>query len=464
MIDPASFRDPSGFVYHKGDDVFRAVTSLYREDYDALMNSGLYSHLVEKGYLIRHQEINASDDFERTYYKIIQPEKVAFISYPYEWCFSQLKDAAILTLEIEKSALEFNMTLKDASAYNIQFHKGKPIHIDTLSFERHVENKPWQAYKQFCEFFLGPLALMSFVDHRLALLLKEFINGIPLELTSTLLPFRSKFKIGIYLHLILHSKYQHRYTFEKKRKQITRDQKLSKKSLLHLIDNLLNTVKSLNVKNAKTEWADYYEAGIQSQTYLKHKESIVSDFLDFVKPSTVCDLGANDGRFSRLAASKNCTVTSLDSDWRCIEDNYKDVKQQGIQNILPLIIDLTNPSGGTGWDNNERVPIFNHQRTSPFDVMMALALIHHIAISNNIPLDQIAGFFAKNCRWLIIEFVPKEDEKVIYLLEGRVDIFSDFSVTGFEAAFSKYFIIEKRTELIDSVRRLYLMKSKITAA
>lgn len=462
MIDPASFRDPSGFVYHNGDDIFRAVTSNYSEDYDALMNSGLHSHLVEKGYLIPHQEINARDDFERAYYKIIQPEKVVFISYPYEWCFSQLKDAAILTLEIEKLALEFNMTLKDASAYNIQFHKGKPIHIDTLSFERYEEGNPWQAYRQFCEFFLGPLALMSFVDHRLVLLLKEFINGIPLELTYNLLPFKSKFKIGIYLHLILHSKYQQRYTFENKRKQSIRDKKLAKKSLLHLIDNLLRTVKSLNVKNLKTEWNDYYEVGIQSQTYLDHKEIIVSEFFDFVKPTTVCDLGSNDGRFSLLAESKNCTVTSIDSDWRCIEDNYKVIKLKRIQNILPLIIDLTNPSPGIGWDNIERGPIFDHTRTFPCDMMMALAILHHLVISNNILLDQIANFFAKNCRWLTVEFIPKEDEKATYLLENRLDVFSDYSIKGFEKAFSNYFLIEKRIDLNDSIRLLYLMRSKIT--
>ncbi|MEI7526409.1 MAG: hypothetical protein WCJ95_18825, partial [Mariniphaga sp.] len=184
----SSFRDPSGFLFYEEGKLLRQVNGCYKEDYDLLMGSGLYTRLVEKNLLIPHQELTGHQGLNGSTYKVIEPEKVGFISYPYEWSFSQLKDAAFATLEIQKIALQYGMTLKDATAYNVQFHKGRPVFIDTLSFEIYQEGKPWQAYKQFCQHFLAPLALMGYTDIRLNQLLKLYIDGIPLDLTSRLLP------------------------------------------------------------------------------------------------------------------------------------------------------------------------------------------------------------------------------------------------------------------------------------
>ena len=206
----SSFRDPSGFIFTRLDQIYRQVNSAYRSHYDLLMSSGLYRDLVDSGSLVSHEEV----DFESAgpdAYKVLRPELVPFISYPYEWSFSQLKDAALLTLDIQKKAMSHGMTLKDASAYNIQFHRGRPTLIDVLSFETYVEGEPWVAYKQFCQHFLAPLALMSYRHADLGQLARVHLDGVPLDLARALLPFRARLRPGILVHIHmragLHGKY-----------------------------------------------------------------------------------------------------------------------------------------------------------------------------------------------------------------------------------------------------------------
>jgi len=195
---PSSFRDPSGFLFLRDGFIYRQVNTIYRENYDYLISSNLYKTLVDAELLIPHHEVDIKKARSDEIYKVIKPELILFISYPYEWCFSQLKDAALTTLEIQKKSLDFGISLKDCSAYNIQFRKGKPIFIDTLSFERYHQGKPWVAYRQFCQHFLAPLALMSYKDIRLNQLFRVYIDGPPLDLTSSLLPFRTRFRISPY--------------------------------------------------------------------------------------------------------------------------------------------------------------------------------------------------------------------------------------------------------------------------
>ncbi|WP_298002565.1 hypothetical protein [Anaerolinea sp.] len=207
-VHRASFRDPSGFVFRRGGRLYRQVNSIYAREYDHLMRSGLYQRLIDRGWLIPHQEVNEDPLDPSTCYRVIEPEAIPFISYPYEWCFSQLKDAALLTLAIQKEALQAGMILKDASAYNIQFHRGKPILMDTLSFALYEESAPWVAYRQFCQHFLAPLALMSRVDLRFGRLSTLYMDGIPLDFASRLLPFSTRFDFGLVSHLHLHAQAQ----------------------------------------------------------------------------------------------------------------------------------------------------------------------------------------------------------------------------------------------------------------
>lgn len=344
------------------------------------------------------------------------------------------------------------MSLKDASAYNIQFRQGKPIFIDTLSFEKYNENKPWIAYKQFCQHFLAPLSLMSYTDVRLNQLLRIYIDGIPLDLTNTLLPFYSLFKPSLLFHIYLHAKSQIKFADKQIR---SGDNKVSKRSLLGIIDSLKSAVHQLKWRPKDTEWADYYDDTNYLPESLKHKEQLVSLYLDEISPATVWDIGANTGLFSRLASSRKIQTISFDIDPAAVEKNYLDVVAEGETHILPLCCDFTNPSAGIGWDNRERMSILER---GPADTILAMALTHHLVISNNLPFEKIARFFYSLCNSLIIEFVPGSDSQVKRMLSTREDIFPQYTRHGFEGAFKKFFSIVMVNQIKDSERLLYLMK------
>ncbi len=454
---PGSFRDPSGFVFALQGTIYRQINQSYKQDYDRLMDSGLYDHLAKGGLLIPHQEVTgvespSPDDV----YKTIEPEKVAFISYPYEWCFSQIKDAALATLAIQKAALQFGMTLKDCSAYNIQFHKGKPVFIDTLSFEQYEEGMPWTPYRQFCQHFLAPLALMSHTDISLSKLYRVFIDGIPLDLAVSALPYRTRFKVPLLLHIHMHAKSQRRYS-DKPIERTRFKHKMSRTALLALLDSLEGGVRKLNWKPGGTEWADYYSDDSYVDAAFDDKRRIVSEYIAQIAPKTLWDMGANTGSHSRLASENGVDTVAFDIDPAAVELNYLQVRKSGEQNILPLLLDLTNPSPSIGWQNDERESILQR---GPADASMALALIHHLAISNNVPLGLVAEFFSKICSFLIIEFVPKSDHKVKILLATREDVFPDYTQEGFEAAFGELFEIVRSDRIADSGRMLYLMKRR----
>jgi len=448
-----SFRDTSGFIFTRDGVIYRQVNQVYRGHYDLLMTSGLYAELTNAGLLVPHEEGDVSLGKSAEAYKVLRPEPVKFTSYPYEWCFSQLKDAALTTLEIQKRALKSGMTLKDASAYNIQFVKGKPVLIDTLSFEKYVEGKPWVAYRQFCQHFLAPLALMSYKDVRLNQLFRVYIDGVPLDMASSLLPMRSRLNLPVLLNIHMHAASQKRYA-DKPVSKGTLGKRMSRTSFLGLVDSLESCIRGLVWRPRGTEWAEYYQDDSYTPEALEHKKRIVGDFLDKAKPNAVWDLGGNIGVFSRLASGRGIDTVSFDIDPACVEINYRTVKDKGETNILPLLLDLTNPSPGIGWENEERTSLLERGGAK---MVMALALVHHLAISNNVPLGRIAGFLRRMCRWLIIEFVPKSDPKVQKLLATRKDIFPDYTREAFEREFGKQFRIQSVVDIMDSPRTVYLM-------
>lgn len=446
--DPSSFRDNCGFLFRQNNQLFRQINPCYFDEYAHLKASGLLDALWEKELLVRHEETYAGKDKV-----VIRPQIIPFISYPYEWCFSQYRDAALLTLRIQSLALQHGMTLKDASAYNVQFIGTRAVFIDTLSCERLRGNRPWQAYAQFCRHFLAPLALMSYSDIRLSQLLKNFIDGVPLDLASGLLPWRSFFNSGLLMHLHIHSKMQKRY--QSHGADRARAAQVSAASMNNLIEHLSTTVKALTWKLPSTEWRDYYANTNYTRVGFEQKVGIVRNFLKEAAPQTVFDVGANDGTFSQVAREAGAMVVSLDIDPAAVEKNYRAASRSKETLILPLIFDLTNPSPEIGWSNEERQSLFGR---GPADCVLALALVHHLAISHNIPLGKIAEAFSRLGTWLIIEFIPKNDSKVAILLSSREDIFDRYTEAEFEAEFSHCFTIIRRAPVADSARTLYLMK------
>jgi len=448
---PSSFRDPSGFLFRRGGRLYRQINDSYRADYKQLMESGLYRDLTESGLLVPHEE-TSEPQMSGGGSLVIQPETIPFISYVYEWSFSQLQDAALTTLAVQMKAVERGMSLKDASAYNIQFRRGRPILIDTLSFERYREGEPWVAYRQFCQHFLAPLALMSHTDVRLSQLMRVYIDGIPLDLASHLLPSKTHLNLGLATHIHLHAQAQRKYA-DKQAKPV--DRKMSRMAFLGIIDNLESTTKKLSWKPDGTEWADYYAATNYTDASLEHKAQLVAEYVERVSPKTVWDLGANTGRFSRIASDRGIPTVAFDIDPAAVELNYLDCRKRDEKSMLPLLSDLTNPSPAIGWQNRERQSLIER---GPCDTAMALAIIHHLAIGNNLPFDRVVDFLAGVCRSLVIEFVPKSDSQVQRLLATREDIFPGYTREEFEQAFAARFAILASSPPKDSERTLNLME------
>ena len=449
-----SFRDPSGHVFYKGNDIFRSVNNSYKDNYDLLINTGLFQNLIEKKYIVKHEETDFDKHNEDKIYQIIKPELIPFISYPYEWSFSQLKDAAILTLNIQLVALEHSMILKDASAYNIQFKDDKPIFIDTLSFEKYEDGKPWQAYQQFCQHFLSPLCLMSYTDIRLSQLLKLYIDGIPLDLTSKLLPFKSFFSFGILSHLHLHAYFQNYYS--NKKKDTNNIKQVNKKDIINICENLKNLIINLKWSPKGTEWFNYYtdNNNYEDETMTFKKEFVLNNTKK-ISPNLVWDLGSNTGKFSRISSELGFRTISFDIDPACVELNYLQMKRKSEKNLLPLQLDLTNPSPSIGWANNERSEIYKRNRP---DLLLSLALIHHLVITYNIPMSKISELFSNLSANLIIEFVPKSDTQVKKLLTTKKNKFEEYNQENFERIFKKNFEILSVKKVLKSERVIYYMR------
>jgi ribosomal protein L11 methylase PrmA len=450
----ASFRDPSGYLFERDGELFRRVKRSYSQHYDCLMESGLYAELTEAGLLIPHHSVDPPGEPDTDDYLTLKPDRVDFVSYPYEWSFSQLRAAALLTLRIQQAALRHGMTLKDASAYNVQFHRGGPVFIDTLSFEIYQPDTPWIGYRQFCQHFLAPLALMSYCDVRLAKLLRVNLDGIPLDLARALLPRRAWLNIHLFMHIRMHAGYQSRYQTATEK---VKARPVPKASLVNLLTALETGVEKLRWHAAGTEWADYTKGDSYSKVAEEQKRQIVAGYLDRAQPATVWDLGANTGEYSRLATQRGILTQAFDVDPACVDRNYRQMRSEGETRLLPLLLDLTNPSPGLGWAHGERASLVDR---GPSELVMALALIHHLAISNNVPLDRVADWFARLAGRLIVEYVPKTDPKVQILLANRIDVFDHYTTSDFEAAFARRFETEDRSPIPGSDRVLYLMRRR----
>jgi ribosomal protein L11 methylase PrmA len=449
--DPASFRDPTGFVYRRGERLFRQVHEAHAAEWQQFEGSGLYRRLVERGWLVAHAPVAPALAFDERAWRVLEVEQVDFVSYPYEWTFGQLKDAALLTLEAQAAAVEADMTLKDASAYNVLFDGSRPVLIDALSFERRTEDEPWVAYRQFCQHFLAPLALMAQRDVRIGLLLRDFIDGVPLDLAADLLPVSSRVRLGLGTHLHLHARAQRQHAADPDRGGSGRPVRLSRARLEALVESLHATVAGLRWEPRGTEWSDYGETTSYSPTAAAAKRQLVQRFLAKTDGQWIWDLGANTGVFSALAAESGRRVVALDADHAASEQHYRSLRRSDSPHILPLVMDLANPSPALGWAHRERRSLAERANA---DVLIALALVHHLAIGNNVPLAQLSSFLAELGRQLIIEFVPKSDPRVRAMLARRRDVFAEYSLDGLKTAFAARWRLAEEERIEDSERTL----------
>ena len=455
---PSSFRDPAGYIFESDGQLYRAVDRSFASEFDALISSGLYDLLAEKSALVSHEEIDATNfDLDHSVHCVLKPEWIPFISYPYEWSFEQLRDAALHTLKIQKSALKHGMSLKDASAYNIQFHRGQPVFIDTLSFEKKQSPGPWVAYRQFCQHFLAPLLLMRYGDLRINKLTATFLDGVPLDIASRLLPALSYLNPSVLTHVHIHAKsiaINSNTSISSK----ARTRGFSNNAQLGLLDNLYHCVQKLQPPKKSTQWGDYYSDTSYSEIARASKERLVGLIAKDLQPKVVWDIGGNTGEISRISSLSipNSLFICLDGDPLAVDRNYKTLRERREKNILPLVVDIANPTPPIGWGNAER---YSLQQRGPCDLGLMLAVVHHLAITCQVPFHTQAKVIAQFCRSALIEFVPPDDVQVKRLLQNRPDFPYAGSQAEFLECYSRYFSLVDTQPIEDSGRTLHLFKS-----
>ena len=449
----SSFRDPSGFVFTEEGTIFRQINLSYIPTFDRFVSSGLYDELTSMEYIVSHEETERISD-----HIILKPQQLPLITYPYEWSFSQLQTAALLTLRIQLMALKKGMSLKDGTAYNVQFIGSHPIFIDTLSFEPYQDGRPWKAYGQFCRHFLAPLLLMKHVDLRCGHLLYNHLDGIPLDMTSRLLPWKTHWSLFIKLHIHLHARYLARHNFNTTTTR--RSATMSLQRLQAMIQSLLDNIQKLTVSQG-TEWGDYYSATKNySPDGLEQKRKVIRSYLETVQPKGVWDVGGNDGTFSRLAKDLSPYVISTDIDLQAVDQSFREGIQRKERNVWQLFFDIINPTQDKGMLRDQQ-SLERRLMSLGIDCILALALIHHLAITHNYPFTFVARFCSRIAPFLIIEFVNPSDSWAKELLERKEDaqeLFGHYNQEDFERAFGQYYSIERKESLTETDRVLYLMK------
>ena len=450
--DPGSWRDPFGFVYRRDGILLRQVNSAAAAEWEATEGSGFLRRLQTAGLLIGHEpaplDWAADPSLVLT---VIRPEPVPFISYPYEWTFGQLKAAALLTLEVQCQAMTHGLELRDASAYNVQFIGVRPVFIDTLSFRRATPGAPWIAYRQFCEHFLAPLALMARRDIRLGGLLRDHLDGIPLDLAARLLPARTRLSLGLGSHIHLHARAQRRHADrpEAAGEAATRKMSPTRQAALH--DSLVRLIGGLDWTPAGTEWADYGTASSYDDASATAKDA-------GRRRPLICDRArgcVGSGCEQRALLRHRRRYGAGSSRWTSTRrpasatggTSWPEPRRGSCRSSRIL---RTRPRDG--WDARERQSLFDRAEGA---TLLALALVHHLAIGRNVPLPMLSATLARLGDRLIIEWVPKEDPMVQRLLATREDVFPEYTIAGFEAALSTHWRIEGSTRVGATPRTIY---------
>lgn len=448
----ASFRDPSGQVYHHHGRILRTVTEYGRADYEFVRGTPLVDKLVTKGKLLAEQKLQDKSLLKlfNDPYCVLEHPKLPFISYPFEWSFSHLKEAAILFLDIHLAALKCGVTLSDASAYNVQYQAGRSVYIDHLSFKKYQQGDIWFGHRQFCEQFLNPLLLMAHTGVPFNTWYRGSKNGITAQMLSRLLPFYKKMSFQMLMHVVMQSRFQQMGEAQKN--------KVSKPSIkLNSLQGMLSSMKSWISKLqpqglSHTVWLDYTSERNYSDEECQKKVQFVEVFIEQTKPNVVWDLGCNTGEFSQVALAAGAQmVLGLEGDHGALEQAYQRVQKHKL-NFLPLYMDLTDPTPNQGWLGGE---INSLVERGPADAILALAIIHHLAISHNVPLAEIVKFALTLAPQGVIEFVPKADLCVKQLLQLREDIFQDYTLESFTELLSNHAKIVKQETITKEGRTLF---------
>ncbi len=452
--EPGSFRDPGGRIYWLGERVLRTVMPSAAADFEYVESTGLIPQLVERGMLIPQTQrpTGLLGDAAGSPAYLLEHPKLDFISYPYEWPFPALQAAALLQLDLYLEALEKGVTLSDATAYNIQFDGVRPVFIDRLSFRRYVDGEFWLGHRQFCEQFLNPLLLRAKFGIPHNAWLRGSPEGIGAAELSALLPLRAKFSWRVLTNVVMQGSLQKTRSSDV-HKAVAGKLRFPKPAFVRMLRGLRTWIASLRPADRRpSTWQEYARQNSYRGTEAEAKRNFVARFVSEGRPRMVWDIGCNTGDYSAAALQAGArTAIGFDFDQGALDLAFDRARSERIA-FLPLFLDVTNPAPDQGWKQGERRGL---QARASADMVLALALIHHIAISKNVPLADVVSWLTALAPRGVIEFVPKSDPMVVELLRLREDIFPDYDEEHFVRCLQQRARIVARETVSSSGRTLF---------
>ena len=457
-----SFRDANNRVFYHDGEVFRSLSAEGAAHWRELSQTIFFTRLVESGAIIGTETETRPSIMalvSSQWAAVLRHQRIPFISYPYEWTFGMLKDAALLHLTILEQALDNGWTLKDGSAYNIQWCGPRPVFIDVSSFEPYRPGDSWLGYRQFCMMFLIPLLLQAHRDIPLARCRSD-LEGIDPAEALKLISTRDIFRRGVFTHIYLHARLQNRAARAEARTPAPAAAtakwsiRQTREMTLRMVQSIKRLVEKLERKGGDTVWSAYEKTHSYDDASFDEKKAFVEKHVRSKRWSLVYDLGCNTGTFARLCGESADRVIAIDQDELAVDTLYRRLKPEKSGNITPLVMQLSNVSPDQGWRGRERKSF--DSRAKP-DLILGLALIHHMVISANIPmqdfLEWLYGFGAA----VILEFVGPDDEMTLRLLKNKRNQYPDYTQSRFESIASSMFEIADAAPLKEGRRRIYLL-------
>lgn len=466
VANAGSFRDPAGRVYESGSDsgirIFRGINATAQESFDRLARELFFKKLIQNGDVVDSSSVDAKDPVVESILSdgwdgVIEHEFMPFTSYPYEWTFSMLKDAALLQLSIVESCLENGWTLKDATPYNLQWRGSRPVFIDIGSFEPWMKGEPWVGYRQFCSMFLTPLLMRAHLDIDYLPLIRSSIDGIPPTEAVKYFQGLKRLRKGVLPHIVFPARVENAIA-KRERDDAPAERragnKQTKAMVIGLVQSLARLVNKLDIKIAHTDWSRYDKTHTYEDADHEEKKAFVAKHASSRFRKEVWDVGCNTGTFSKLCSDHCDQVIAVDGDHNAVEQLYRQEKSGVDSNILPLVMNLANPSPAQGWAGLERLSL--SQRGKP-DLILCLALIHHVRLTSNVPnamfLDWLRSFDAE----VIVEFVDRSDEMVIKLLTNKKEQYDDYNLEQFVSEVERRFCIGDRRKLKGGKREIFYL-------
>lgn len=469
--DGGSFRDPASRVYRVDDRILRALADAGESDWTALAGTDFFRRLSDAGRLSATERLDPDRDSAAReliadgWSAVLEHDRLPFVSYPYEWSFGMLRDAGILTLDLLRSALDEDFTLKDASAFNVQWRGTKPVFVDIGSFEARREGEPWIGYSQFCRHFLNPLLLTSRRGIDFRGWLRGSLDGIAPEDLDRVLGWRDRLSPSAFADVVLQARMRRKPRVETGEDESARSDLrrlgFRKDMIVRNADRLARNLAKLEPPGLDSHWADY---GRNCPSYeeadRERKRAFVERAAREIRPPLAWDLGCNTGEISVEIARHAETVVAVDSDPASVELLYRRLRAEGPSNVLPLCLDLCDPSPARGWAHAERASWTDR---GPADLVTSLALIHHLVIRGNVPPTAVLDWLARLGRHHVLEWVSPDDPMVRRLGAEKAGANHDLSRGPFEGALAERFEIRESLELGGGLRCLYRLQTKSAA-